>query len=98
MLRVLIAGTMVMGNLFFADQSLAARSVHQHQEARTNNSDRAGRTGKLLPADGASVKILSPTKHQIFQRDQIPIEFRIVKGKRGHHVHAYVNARTHGDV
>ena len=52
--------------------------------------------GKLLPADGASVKILSPTTDQIFQKDQIPLEFRIVKGKRGHHVHAYVNGELMG--
>jgi hypothetical protein len=95
-LRVLIAGAMVMGNLFFVEESLAAQSVHQHQDGWTNNSDRVSRAGKLLPADGASVKILSPTKDQIFQKDQIPLEFRIVKGKRGHHVHAYVNGELMG--
>lgn len=95
-IRVLIVGAMVMGNLFFADESLAAQSVHQHQDGRTNNSDRANRGGKLLPADGASVKILSPTKDQIFPKDQIPLEFRIVKGKGGHHVHAYVNGELMG--
>lgn len=72
MLRVLIAGAMVMGNSFFADESLAAQSVHQHQDGRTNNSDRAGQPGKLLPADGASVRILSPTKDQIFQKGSNP--------------------------
>jgi hypothetical protein len=95
-LRLLIAGAMVMGNLFFVDESLAGQSVHQHQEGRINNSDRVSLAGKLLPADGASVKILSPTKDQIFQKDQIPLEFRIVKGKRGHHVHAYVNGELMG--
>lgn len=95
-LRVLIAGAMVIGNLFFVEESLAAQSVHQHQDGRTNNSDRVSPAGKLLPADGASVKILSPTKDQIFQRDRIPLEFRIVKGKRGHHVHAYVNGELMG--
>ena len=95
-LRVLIAGAMVMGNLFFVDESLAGQSVHQHQDGRINNSDRVSLAGKLLPADGASVKILSPTKDQIFQKDQIPLEFRIVKGKRGHHVHAYVNGELMG--
>jgi hypothetical protein len=95
-LRMLIAGAMVMGNLFFVDESLAGQSVHQHQDGRINNSDRVSLAGKLLPADGASVKILSPTKDQIFQKDQIPLEFRIVKGKRGHHVHAYVNGELMG--
>ncbi|HEX6173236.1 MAG TPA: hypothetical protein VF089_04420 [Candidatus Binatia bacterium] len=95
-LRVLIVGAMVMGNLFFADESLAAQSVHQHQDGRTNRSERSAQAGKLLPAQGASVKILSPTKDQIFPKDQIPLEFRIVKGKRGHHVHAYVNGELMG--
>jgi hypothetical protein len=95
-LRTLIAGAMIMANLFFSDELVAAQSVHQHQDNRTNRSDRASKSGKLLPADGASVKILSPTKDQVFQKDRIPLEFKLVKGKRGHHVHAYVNGELLG--
>ena len=42
------------------------------------------------------VKILSPKKEQIFRSDQIPLEFSLVKGKRGEHVHAYVNGELMG--
>jgi hypothetical protein len=42
------------------------------------------------------VKILSPRKEQIFQSDRIPLQFNLVKGKRGHHVHAYVNGELMG--
>ena len=50
----------------------------------------------LKPAQGASVKILSPTKGQTFNGDQVPIEFKLVKGKTGHHVHAYVDNELMG--
>jgi len=48
------------------------------------------------PAEGASVKILSPTKGQTFKGDQVPIQFKLVKGKSGHHVHAYVDNELMG--
>ena len=94
--RTLIAGAIIMANLFFHDEVVAAQSVHQHQDGPTQRSDKSTQGGKLLPADGASVKILSPTKDQIFHKDQIPLEFKLVKGKRGHHVHAYVNGELMG--
>jgi hypothetical protein len=50
----------------------------------------------LKPAQGASVKILSPTRGQTFQGDQVPIQFKLVKGKAGHHVHAYVDNELMG--
>ena len=50
----------------------------------------------LKPAEGASVTILSPTKGQVFKGDQIPIQFKLVKGKAGHHVHAYVDNELMG--
>jgi hypothetical protein len=50
----------------------------------------------LKPADGASVKILAPTKGQTFKGDQVPIQFKLVKGKAGHHVHAYVDNELMG--
>jgi len=95
-LTALIAGAISMANPYFGDDSVAAQSGHQHQDGRTTGSDRSAQAGNLLPADGASVKILSPTKDQIFQKDQIPLEFKLVKGKRGHHVHAYVDGELMG--
>jgi hypothetical protein len=94
-LRALIAGAM-MTSLFWGNESVAAQSGHQHQDGPPNRSDKSSQVGKLLPADGASVKILAPTKDQIFQKDQIPLKFKLVKGKRGHHVHAYVNGELMG--
>jgi len=51
---------------------------------------------KLQPAEGASVKILSPTPGQIFATDQVPLSFKLTKGKRGDHVHAYIDGELMG--
>jgi hypothetical protein len=53
-------------------------------------------TPALKPAEGASIKILSPTKGQAFKGDKVPIEFKLTKGKRGHHAHAYVDGELMG--
>jgi hypothetical protein len=50
----------------------------------------------LLPAEGASVKILSPAANQVFTGDQIPLQFALVKGKHGQHVHAYIDGELMG--
>jgi hypothetical protein len=36
-------------------------------------------TKKLAPAEGASLRILSPQDGQVFKGDQIPVSFRLVK-------------------
>jgi putative copper export protein len=50
----------------------------------------------LSPADGASVKIVTPKQGQVFSGDRVPVQFRLVKGKKGHHVHAYVDNELMG--
>jgi hypothetical protein len=50
----------------------------------------------LQPAEGASVKIISPKAGQMFNSDKVPLEFKLVKGKRGAHVHAYVDGEMMG--
>jgi putative copper export protein len=51
---------------------------------------------RFLPADGASVKILAPQTGQLFASDKVPLRFDLTKGKRGHHVHAYVDGELMG--
>jgi hypothetical protein len=48
------------------------------------------------PAEGASIKIISPSKGQVHKGDKIPVEFKLTKGKRGHHAHAYVDGELMG--
>jgi hypothetical protein len=50
----------------------------------------------LLPPEGASVKIVSPKNGQTFKGDQVPIEFKLVKGKKAEHVHAYIDGELMG--
>jgi hypothetical protein len=48
------------------------------------------------PAEGASIKIISPSKGQLLKGDKVPVEFKLTKGKRGHHAHAYVDGELMG--
>ena len=48
------------------------------------------------PAEGASIRIISPTKGQVLKGDKVPIEYKLTKGKRGHHAHAYVDGELMG--
>lgn len=65
----------------------------EHQITGTKTSDQAVAP---QPAEGASIKILSPAPDQIFASDQIPLKFELIKGQRGHHVHAYVDGQLMG--
>jgi hypothetical protein len=56
----------------------------------------AGATVMLAPAEGARVKIIEPGIDQIFSGDAIPLKFELVKGKRGQHVHAYIDGELMG--
>lgn len=77
---------------------LAASAQHDHSKS----SDTSKKTVKtavkppLKPAEGASIKIVSPIKDQVFKGDKVPIQFKLNKGKRGHHAHAYVDGKLVG--
>jgi putative copper export protein len=73
----------------------AAHTAHKSSPAMTG-AHATHNIDKLLPAEGASVRILSPKSGQIFKGDQIPISFKFVKGKRAEHVHAYVDGELMG--
>jgi hypothetical protein len=50
----------------------------------------------LQPAEGASIKILSPKEGQVFKGDEVPLRYSFAKGKRGAHLHAYVDGELMG--
>jgi hypothetical protein len=50
----------------------------------------------LQPAEGANVKIVSPKEGQVIKGDQVPLQFKLTKGKRGAHVHAYIDGELMG--
>ncbi len=51
---------------------------------------------KLQPAEGAAVTILSPKEGEVFYSDEIPMRYEFTKGKRGNHLHAYIDGRLMG--
>jgi hypothetical protein len=75
-----------------------AQAQHQHSQGHpaVKNAPLKSSAAPLQPAEGASVKILAPTKGQIFKGDKVEIHYQLTKGKRGHHVHAYVDGELMG--
>jgi len=65
---------------------------HNHGDSVAHTHNAAA----LAPAEGAKVKILVPTKDQVFTSDEIPFEIELIKGQRGEHVHAYVDGEMAG--
>jgi hypothetical protein len=69
----------------------------QHDPASGRNAQVSTRANAMLaPAEGARVKIIEPTLDQVFSGDSIPLKFELVKGKRGQHVHAYIDGELMG--
>ena len=76
----------------------AASAQHNHSKGQQTPAKPTTAKTKPAPkpAEGASVKIISPTKGQVLKGDKVPIEFKLTKGKRGHHAHAYVDGELMG--
>jgi hypothetical protein len=80
---------------------LPAFAQAQHDHSKGQSAPTKPVTAKAVktapkPAEGASIKIVSPTKGQVLKGDKVPIEFKLIKGKRGHHAHAYVDGELMG--
>jgi len=60
------------------------------------HSDKRASPSTLKPPEGASVKIVSPKAGEILKGDKVPLQFKLTKGKRGEHVHAYVDGEMMG--
>ena len=75
-----------------------ASAQHDHSKGHQTPAKPATAKSKPAPkpAEGASVKIISPTKGQVFKGDKVPVQFKLTKGKRGHHAHAYVDDELMG--
>ena len=82
----------------FAGVTAYAQDSHDHMKGMDMpaNAEKMPPKSALKPAQGASVKILSPKAGQIFKGDAVPLEFKLTKGKVGEHVHAYVDGELAG--
>ena len=73
-----------------------AQAQHDHSKGRQSPTPAQRAKPAPKPAEGASIKIISPTKGQILKGDRVPIQYKLTKGKRGHHAHAYVDGELVG--
>jgi len=76
-----------------------AQESHDHMKGMDmpmKQSDKMPAKSALKPAQGASVKIVSPKAGQVIRGDSVPLEFKLTKGKIGEHVHAYVDGEMAG--
>jgi hypothetical protein len=98
-MKVVRSAVLLIPMILAATNLTLAQHSHDSIKGKDTSTRQPQKTlGKssLKPADGASVKILTPTKGQTFTGDQVPIQFKLVKGKTGHHVHAYVDNELMG--
>src|SRR5262245_32786195 len=98
-MKVVLAAAFATLTILALANALWAQHTHdsmKDMETPTKQPQKTAGQSSLKPAQGASVKILSPTKGQTFNGDQVPIQFKLVKGKTGHHVHAYIDNELMG--
>jgi len=74
------------GVLILSLMLLPAVALAQHQHVQEQPAVKTApvksSAAPLQPAEGASVKILAPTKGQIFKGDKVDIHYQLTKGKR----------------
>lgn len=83
--------------------SIAGSAHGQHGHDQMKGMDRPMKhpekmpdKSTLQPAEGASVKIISPKAGQVIKGDKVSVQFTLTKGKRGEHVHVYVDGEMMG--
>jgi copper transport protein len=67
-----------------------------HQQISAQPLSPPTKEKRYLPANGAKVKIIEPKSGQVFTSDQVPLNYTLSAGRRGHHVHAYVDGELMG--
>ena len=77
----------------------AAQEGHDHMKGMDmpmKQTEKMPTKSALQPAQGASVRIISPKTGQVIKGDSVALEFNLTKGKIGEHVHAYVDGEMAG--
>jgi hypothetical protein len=82
--------------VFFATSAGMAQDNMKGMDMPMKQVEKMPSKSALQPAEGASVKIVSPKAGEVLKGDQVPLEFKLTKGKRGAHVHAYVDGEMMG--
>ena len=90
-----LAFVLTMG-IFWVSTEGRAQEPMKGMDMPMQHPQKMPATSSLQPADGASVKIISPTVGQVIKGDKVSLQFKLTKGKRGEHVHAYVDGEMMG--
>lgn len=86
----------MLGLLAVTAPVLAQHDPMKDMDMPMKPSEKAPAQTTLEPAQGASVKIISPKANQVLKGDKIPLQLKLTKGKRGDHIHAYVDGELVG--
>ena len=78
-----------------------SHAQHGHEQMKgmdmpMKHSEKMPDQSTLQPAEGAKVKIISPKPGQVIEGDKVSVQFTLTKGKRGEHVHVYVDGEMMG--
>jgi len=88
-----------LATLWILARALPASAQHSDMKGMdmsAKQTQKAPAKSALQPAEGASVKIISPKPDAVLKGDKVPLEFKLTRGKRGAHVHAYVDGEMMG--
>jgi len=81
--------------------AVCAHAQHGHDQMKgmdmpMKHPEKMPDKSTLQPAEGASIKIISPKAGQVIKGDKVNVQFTLIKGKRGEHVHVYVDGEMMG--
>jgi len=88
-----------LATLWILARALPVSAQHSDMKGMdmpAKQTQKAPAKSALQPAEGASVKIISPKPDAVLKGDKVPLEFKLTRGKRGAHVHAYVDGEMMG--
>jgi hypothetical protein len=95
-MKILPTAAFLLAGTLTATIPAAGQDKMQGMDMPMKQMEKMPPKSALQPAEGASVKIISPKNDQVIAGDKIPLEFKLTKGKRGEHVHAYVDGEMMG--
>lgn len=101
-MRALVLAIIAWMCFFSSARMLGAQGSHEHMDHMKGVQTPISHMGKapprsaLKPAEGAGVKIISPKANQIVKGDAVPLQIKLTRGKRGEHVHAYIDGELVG--
>ena len=95
-MKPLCSTLLVTGWILSTAVPTAAQHDHMNMDMPMKESGKMPARSALPPAEGASVKIITPKSGQVITGDAVPLEFKLIKGRRGEHVHAYIDGEMVG--